>query len=161
MHHRIAALAVALAAAAIITACAPPPVPAAPAAQAAPPANDVAAEGDPTVVSASVGLQLAVIDGDGTTVLDEDAVEALRANFLVDAIAPRCNLIQKEVANLALGGWNTLRVQYGLNVTVRELLEEMNEATLRLVVADCVTVVTTLVDLKVCDERAIRARREC
>lgn len=91
----------------------------------------------------TAGCRVAVADGDAAAA-DGDA-DAIRANVLVNAIALRCGLSPARVADLAVGGRDTLRDSYATQVTVQEILESVNTSTEGRSGVDCPAVITAYV----------------
>lgn len=96
----------------------------------------------PTTTEPTWGYKVAVIDGDAVT---EDDIDVRRANFLLNAIAPRCNLTPGRVADLGTAGAKVLREEFGVEVKIREVLEVLNIATEGRSNIACADVVTAYV----------------
>lgn len=93
-------------------------------------------------VCETVGCQLAVIDGDA---FGEDDVDSTRANFLVNAIAPRCGISAERVGDMVVAGRNQLRDRFGVQVKTREILETVNISTSGRSGLDCASVIAAYV----------------
>ena len=78
---------------------------------------------------------VAVIDD--SSVFNEDEPAAIRANYLVGAIAPRCGTTPTDVADKAVVAQRLLRDDYGIVAKVRDVLEEINSATSGSTGLDC------------------------
>ena len=80
----------------------------------------------PAEVEPSIGLKVATIDGGGFSESDADSI---RANFLLNAIAPRCGENTEKIADFAVVSRDILRRDYGITTKVAAVLEDMNRST--------------------------------
>jgi len=110
---------------------------AAPAAQAAQPAPDQEED--------SWGLTVAALDGGG---FSEDDPDSIRANFLLNALAPRCGEDAEGMADNAVTTRRILRNDYGVVVTLAEVLEGLNDVTVGGTNFDCVELLIAFVILR-------------
>ena len=92
------------------------------------PAQDTVRFSTPTP-TASVGLRVAVIDGNG---FSEDDIDAIRANVLLRDIAARCAGTPSTdlIADFAVFAEQFLREDRGVDLDVLEILEGVNLMTL-------------------------------